>query len=69
MGSLQEHKFFAVTQSLMSSTFQRWLLSDGLLLLFSSSFKALSPENGNNFDAIFGNMKLDQNNLMWERHA
>ena len=41
MGSLQEHKFFAVTMFLISSTFLRWPV--GLLALRISSFKAFSP--------------------------
>ena len=41
MGSLQEHKFFAVTIFLISSTFLRWPV--GLLALCSSSFNAISP--------------------------
>ena len=67
MGSLQEHKCFAVTVFLMSSTFQGW--SVGLLLLSISFFNFFSSKGKRNFDAKFGNVKLDQNNLMWERHV
>ena len=43
MGSLQEHKFSAVTMFLISSTFLRWPV--GLLALCISSFNAFSPES------------------------
>ena len=43
MGSLQSHKFLAVTIFLMSSTFH--CSSGGPFLLVINFFNALSPEN------------------------
>ena len=71
MGSLQTHKFPAVTIFLMSLTFQGSSVS-GFLSLFISSSNAVSSEGKIViwYEIQFGTrVTLDQNNLIWERHV